>query len=409
LKVICVSAVKGGVGKTMISLNIARLLKAKGHKVGLIDADFDNANFAQFTQINGTLDADPVDGFKLYNWDGIPVFSMSLIAGREKSVSMPSEQYWQFVADIATKSHWDVDYLIVDLPGGGGDVFKASVQVFAQDLVGNLIVIQPSMWDAANRVLNLHQYFDVPVVGIIENMESLTCGHCGAAYAPFGDPIGEKLSAKYNVPNLGGIPLDLLMAEKLISGQPWIEGTGLETLNRAINRMEMMEKVPPGFFEKFKAKLMEGIRDDMVKVIGHILLAINRNLPVSKIVESTGFVEAQPVMFHLVDDTKTVELMQFAIRINGGQVKVLKKPYPDFGYEVYTSFRTLARMIMGQKKTAEGLKMCNPIDFWLNGDILVKGEGQAPKAVHLFKNVFSNAEIMNEVREKYGTVLAKWL
>lgn len=125
MKVICVSAVKGGVGKTMISLNIARLLKARNYKVGLLDADFDNANFAQFTQIDGKVGADPVEGFTLYDWDGVSVFSMSLIAGREKAVSMPAEQYWQFVSDIAHKSSWNVDYLIVDLPGGGGDVFKA--------------------------------------------------------------------------------------------------------------------------------------------------------------------------------------------------------------------------------------------------------------------------------------------
>ncbi|MDD5510761.1 MAG: P-loop NTPase [Dehalococcoidales bacterium] len=409
MKVICVSAVKGGVGKTMISLNIARLLKARNYKVGLLDADFDNANFAQFTQIDGKVEADPVEGFTLYNWDGISVFSMSLIAGREKAVSMPAEQYWQFVSDIAHKSSWNVDYLIVDLPGGGGDVFKASVQVFADDLVGNLIVIQPSMWDAANRVLNLHQYFDVPVVGIIENMHALTCGHCGSSYAPFGIPIGDKLSAKFNVPNLGGIPLDLLMGEKLLSGTPWIEGSGLDTLNKAINRMEMMEKVRPGFLNKFKAKIMEGIREDMVKVIGYILKAINRNLPVSKIVQSTGFTEAQPVVFHILDETKTVELVTFAIRITGGEVKVLKKPYPQSGYEIYISYRTLARMIMGQKKTADGLRMCDPVDFWLNGDVYVKGEGQMPKAVHLFNNVFSNPEIMNEVRDKYGSTLGNWL
>jgi len=163
-KTCCIASVKGGVGKTLVSINIAHKLAEMGHKVGLIDADLDNSNFAVFTRASGEIGIEPGQKFRPYVWDGVQVFSMSLIAGREKGVSMTGDRYIQILDDVIEQSKWDVDYFVVDLPAGSSDVFRVCMELFGDWLVGNVIVTQPVLADATRRTLNLHRYLEIPVL-----------------------------------------------------------------------------------------------------------------------------------------------------------------------------------------------------------------------------------------------------
>jgi len=283
--------------------------------VGLIDADFDNSNFAQFTNEKGEIGSDPVKGFEPFNWNGIQVFSMSLIAGRSKSVSFTGDRYWQFMHDIATRSSWDCEYFIVDLPSGSGDVFKASIHVFAENLVGDIIVTQPSMIDASRRVLNLHKYFEIPVLGLIENMSYFECWRhkTPAIYHPFGESVVEMLAEEYKVEVLGKIPLIADMPERLAAGSPWIDNVLGEPIQVACEKIVEAEVQKPGFFEKLKEKLMSGIKTQFQKILAHLIIAMNKEIPIEETKKKTGFVEERPFLLRIVDESRTREITSIGL------------------------------------------------------------------------------------------------
>jgi len=379
--------------------------------VGLIDADFDNSNFAQFTNEKGEIGSDPVKGFEPFNWNGIQVFSMSLIAGRSKSVSFTGDRYWQFMHDIATRSSWDCEYFIVDLPSGSGDVFKASIHVFAENLVGDIIVTQPSMIDASRRVLNLHKYFEIPVLGLIENMSYFECWRhkTPAIYHPFGESVVEMLAEEYKVEVLGKIPLIADMPERLAAGSPWIDNVLGEPIQVACEKIVEAEVQKPGFFEKLKEKLMSGIKTQFQKILAHLIIAMNKEIPIEETKKKTGFVEERPFLLRIVDESRTREITSIGLQVKGNKVAVLKPPYKKIDYEIIGSFRTFARAIMGKMKTNGEFRKVDPLDLWLNGDLVTAGMGYAPKAVHAFRSIFGNEEFMKPLREKYGSVLEKWI
>lgn len=410
-KVTNICSVKGGVGKTLVSLNIARKLQNLGYKVGLIDADFDNSNFAQFTNIQDEMQVDPVKGFKPYDWNGVQVFSMSLIAGRSKSVSLTGDRYWQFIDDIAKKSMWTCDYMLLDMPSGSGDVFKATIHTFGESLVGDIIVTQPSMMDASRRILNLHKYFEIPVLGLIENMSYFTCNKHKKPmiYYPFGESVVDQLSKDYGVEVLGKIPLIPEMPSKIKEGKPWLEGESEIPIEAACKKIVETPVQKPGFLERFKTKILEGIKVEFEKVLAYLIIAINKEMNVATVKSSTGFTEERPFLLRIVDETGTKEITSVALRVKGDKMVVLKPPYKNIDYEIIGNFQTFARMIMGKRKINGETVPFDPIDAWLNGDIVTAGVGYAPKAIHALRSIFGNEQFMQQVRDKHGPLLERWI
>jgi len=407
VKVVGVPAIKGGVGKTLIAINIAHRLNEMGYRVGLIDADIDNSCFAEFTKKRDRIEVTSEHKFKPYDWNGIQVFSMSLLVDPEKSVSMTADRYSQILDDAVRSGVWDVEYFIVDLPSGAHDLFKSSMIIFAKDLVGNIIVTQPSMVIAARRALNLHQYFEIPVLGVIENMSYFKVGK--AIYYPFGKSRVDEIAKEYGVEVLGKIPLSSKICEGVENGDPIFKGDLAEPIINACNKIVKSEVQRVGLLEKLKAKITDALRIETKKVLLRLIILANRKFDIPKWTRESGFVEQRPFDLVITDEREETTIARIHLRIRGGVLKILKKP-KKVDFEAAMSYRTFARMIMGVRKLSDGSEI--PYDAeeaWLNNDFKVYGLAHTPRVIKLFRDVFSSEEVMSSVREQYGDLLGRWI
>jgi len=410
-KTCAVASVKGGVGKTLVSINIAHKLAEMGHKVGLIDADLDNSNFAVFTKAHGEISIEPGQKFKPYIWDGVQVFSMSLIAGREKGVSMTGDRYIQILDDVLEQSKWDVDYFVVDLPAGSSDVFRVCMELFGDWLVGNVIVTQPILADATRRTLNLHRYLEIPVLGLIENMAYFVCPHHKQPkkFYPFGESTVDILAEEFGVEILGKIPLSEEISKGIANGDPLIKGEGIEAIENACKKFLATPIQKPGFLTRVKETLIGKIKTQVEKILATLLVSAKKEFNIRAIRERKGFTERRPFLLVITDESGLKELTAIPLRVDDDAIRVIKNP-KRIDFEIAASFRTLARMILGKRKTKSGQVVeFDPMDAWLMGDVKVYGRGFTPRAVRVFRELFSDEGLMNDIKSKYGKILEKWI
>ncbi|MEM1589010.1 MAG: P-loop NTPase [Thermoproteota archaeon] len=407
MKATAICAVKGGVGKTLLSLNIAYKLKEAGKKVALIDADIDNSNFCSFTNAPSEMIVKH-DRFVPYDWHGIQVFSMSLIAGREKGISQSADRYERIIDDVVENTEWDAEYFVLDLPAGSGNVFRAVLEIFAEAMIGNVIVSQPGTIDATKRVLNLHKYFEIPVLGVVENMSYFRCSH-GEVYKLFGESDIEDVCKKFGVPFVGRIPLSADIAKSIREGNPIIKGEGEEVIDALSQTIISAQPVKTGFLDRLKQMVdLSSVKLFTEKLLAQVLLSIKKEFSLRDIRVKTGFTEKRPFLLVITDASGTKEITRVVLRVEEDGIKVIKNP-KTVDFEIHSDIKTLARLIMGKKKVDGNLVDVDPEDFWLAGDIRVYGRGFATRAISVIREVFKNPELMAEVRSKYGKILEGWL
>lgn len=415
-KAVAVVAIKGGVGKTTCSINIARRLADHfGQKVGLIDADFDNSNFSQFTNIEEDLKVIDAKEFQMYDWRGIQVFSMSLIAGREQSVCMTGDRYGQMLYDVVNTGDWDVDYFIIDMPAGSSDVFRYAIQVFAKTLIGNVIITQPSMIDAFNRVLNLHKDFGIPIVGIIENMAYIECPECQTEIKPFGEGQTIEVASKFDAPVLGKIPLSPDIALKQQTGEALFDDKYYKTIDIVCEKIIEAPIIKTGIIQRLKEILEEGTQTAIKKVLVYLIGNVNTDFDIPSLRRRTGLVERKIFTLVIVNDTmhiSTAELKSIAevnLRLSDKGLRVVKNvDKPDF--EVVTDFRTFSRIIMRKRKNHNGgYDDYSGKKAWLSGDLRVYGTSYTAKTVTAIREIFDNEKLMGKVGKKYNKILERFI
>ncbi|HVJ64526.1 MAG TPA: P-loop NTPase [Bdellovibrionota bacterium] len=218
--VIAVGSGKGGVGKSTTATNLAIALSKLGAKVGLMDADIYGPSIPKLVG----SDASPVqsaDGrVEPIVAHGIKAMSMGFLGGDSPTVwrgPMASKVVTQFLRDV----NWgELDYLIVDLPPGTGDIQITLAQ--AARLSGAVVVMTPQVLasNIAMRGLKMFQQVRVPVIGLVENMSYYECPKCGHHDAIFRSGGGEAVSKELHIPLLGQIPLDPEMVEESDEGTP---------------------------------------------------------------------------------------------------------------------------------------------------------------------------------------------
>jgi Mrp family chromosome partitioning ATPase len=402
LKVVGVYSGKGGTGKSLVSVNLAYHLKeiSRG-RVGLLDADVDSSNLASFIGRIGEIRVADDKKFELLDWNGIKVWSLSFVTDPERPVSLTGDKYAEILNDVVHHSKWgDLDYLVIDLPSGSADSWRSMVYVFAENLVGDVVVVQPAFPHNARRALNLHVVNDVPVVGIIENMSYFVCPEHQEPkkYYPFGRGMAKELAEEYGVPFLGEIPIIPDLQERLQKGNPIIEYK--EPFEAAAKIIIETPREKVGIIKKVKEKVAEVTRDYAVKVLAFMVTKIGKEVPIPR-----KFIPDEDKVCDLVvtDDARTKVLTRWHLRMKSdGRIVFVKNP-PRVDFEVELPFRTLARVVMGRKRLKSGKII--PYDAetaWFNGELEIYGEGATPRAFSLIKEVLLNEEVLEAARKQFG-------
>jgi ATP-binding protein involved in chromosome partitioning len=220
--IIAVGAGKGGVGKTTVAVNLAIALAKCGGRVGMIDGDIYGPNVPMMLGIKTQL---TTDGKKIIPAEhhGIQVISMGFMTSDDAPVIWRGPMLHGAIQQFFREVRWDnLDYLIVDMPPGTGDVALSLSQTVT--VAGSIVVTTPQQVSLADtrRAVRMYQKLNIPTLGIIENMSHYVCRHCGDEADIFGRGGGEKLAGELGVPFLGRVPLYQPIREGSDAGTPLV-------------------------------------------------------------------------------------------------------------------------------------------------------------------------------------------
>lgn len=231
---------KGGVGKSLVTASLANLLKAKGHSVGILDADVTGPSIPKMFGLHDPDGATTEGLIPATTANGVKVMSVNLLMPNEEEpviwrgpvISGVVKQFWQEVM-------WgDLDYLLVDMPPGTGDV---PLTVF-QSLPVDGVVIVTSPQDLVKLIVkkayNMTVAMDIPVVGLVENYSYMVCPECGKQIKVFGDSHIDEIGAEMGLKVLGKLPINPALAEKADEGK-YYEAEQPD-LSKAVEALEAM-------------------------------------------------------------------------------------------------------------------------------------------------------------------------
>lgn len=409
MKTVMVCSSKGGTGKTIIALNLAKKLSEKG-KVGFFDSDIDSSNTSEYLNITeNKIQVSDKKHFVPLEWQGIKTFAMSLLVDRDKAVSMDGSRYSQMVSDALQFTDWgELDYLVVDMPAGMGDVFRSTSILLAESMIGSIVVIQPMNVTDARRVIKLHQWNGVPILGLIENMSYFQAKKGAKKHRFFGKSKAKELCKEFGIEFLGEIPLSITLADNISEGNPILDDDINAPIIKACEKAVKAKVVTTTILSRFQEKLEEGIQENMAKIIGRLITLTNRKIDIRKISYLKGYTEQRPFDLVITDESGRKVLCRTHMRLRNGVLKILRElDEPEF--EADMSYRTLARTIMGKRIVGRKQVDYDGEDAWLAGDIQVYGISHTPRVIKLFRDIFANEEIMNQLREAHGKTLEKWL
>lgn len=222
--IVAVSSGKGGVGKSTVAVNLAVSLAQMGGRVGILDTDVYGPNVPIML---GGHDMPETRGDKIVPpvYYGVKTMSIGLLNPGDKAVVWRGPMLHSAVSQFLRQVEWgDLDYLIVDMPPGTGDVQLSLAQMVS--LAGSVLVTTPqevSLGDV-RKAYNMFDQLHVPCLGIVENMSYFVCPNCSERHEIFGHGGGEALAERYGVPFLGGIPLSISVREGGDLGIPIVVG-----------------------------------------------------------------------------------------------------------------------------------------------------------------------------------------
>jgi ATP-binding protein involved in chromosome partitioning len=221
--IIAVASGKGGVGKSTVAVNLALGLAAEGAQVGVLDADIYGPSQPMMLGITGRPESK--DGKTLEPMEawGVQAMSIGFLIDTDTPMVWRGPMVTQALEQLLKDTNWrDIDYLIVDMPPGTGDIQLTLAQKVP--VTGAVIVTTPqdiALIDA-RKGLKMFEKVGVPIVGVVENMSIHVCSNCGHAEAIFGEGGAQRMSKDYNVPFLGGLPLDIRIREQADAGRPTV-------------------------------------------------------------------------------------------------------------------------------------------------------------------------------------------
>ena len=221
--IVAVASGKGGVGKSTTAVNLALALAAEGATVGILDADIYGPSQPTMLGISGRPESNDGKTLEPLEAYGIQAMSIGFMIDADTPMVWRGPMVTQALEQLLKDTNWrEVDYLIVDMPPGTGDIQLTLAQKVP--VTGAVIVTTPqdiALIDA-RKGLKMFEKVGVPIVGIVENMSIHLCSNCGHAEHIFGAGGAQKMCSDYKVPFLGGLPLDIRIREQADSGRPTV-------------------------------------------------------------------------------------------------------------------------------------------------------------------------------------------
>ncbi|MGB9489245.1 MAG: Mrp/NBP35 family ATP-binding protein [Terriglobales bacterium] len=221
--IIAVGSGKGGVGKTTLSVNLAIALSKMGHKVGLLDADVYGPNVPLMLGTNEQPKALGDNHIVPINAHGLKVISVGFLNPGDKPLIWRGPMLHSIIRQFLGSVEWgQLDYLIVDLPPGTGDVALSLIQTVP--LTGSIIVSTPSdvALQDARKAIEMFRQMKVDIVGMVENMSYFVCPHCKHEIDIFSRGGAEKTAKQFDVAFLGSVELDPEIRQSGDSGSPTV-------------------------------------------------------------------------------------------------------------------------------------------------------------------------------------------
>jgi len=218
---VAVASGKGGVGKTTVAVNLALALANLGHKVGLMDADVYGPNVPIMLGTTQEPQATPDKHMIPVQSQGLKMISMGLLNPGDKPMIWRGPMLHSVITQFLRSVEWgQLDYLIIDLPPGTGDVQLTLIQTVA--VTGAVVVTTPSTVALADvrKAIEMFRQVNVEVLGVVENMSTFACPHCGKPLDIFGHGEGAKTALAYGVPVLGEIEIDPVIRVGGDTGKP---------------------------------------------------------------------------------------------------------------------------------------------------------------------------------------------
>jgi ATP-binding protein involved in chromosome partitioning len=219
--VLAVASGKGGVGKSTVAANLAVALAMEGAAVGLLDADITGPNIPQMMGLEGQPSATPEGKIRPLERHGVKVISIQFFVPEGQPIvwrgPLVGGAIQQFLRDV----DWgELDYLVVDLPPGTSDAQLTLAQ--AVSISGSVLVTTPQevALSDVGKALAMFRRMSVPIIGVVENMGSFVCAHCGEVTEIFGRGGGERFAKRNEIEYLGSIPLDVTVRQGGDAGVP---------------------------------------------------------------------------------------------------------------------------------------------------------------------------------------------
>lgn len=221
--IIAVASGKGGVGKSTTAVNLALALSAEGAQVGVLDADIYGPSQPMMLGIAGRPDSIEENTIEPMEAYGLQASSIGFLIDDDAPMVWRGPMVTSALEQLLRQTRWrDLDYLIVDMPPGTGDIQLTLAQKVP--VTGSVIVTTPqdiALLDA-RKGLKMFEKVGVPIIGIIENMSTYVCTKCGHEEHVFGSGGGEKMCKEYGVDFLGSLPLNLSIREQADAGRPTV-------------------------------------------------------------------------------------------------------------------------------------------------------------------------------------------
>jgi ATP-binding protein involved in chromosome partitioning len=221
--IVAVASGKGGVGKSTMAVNLALALAAEGASVGVLDADIYGPSQPMMLGVQGRPESADGKTMEPMENHGVQVMSIGFMIEPDNPMIWRGPMATQALEQLLRQTNWrELDYLIVDMPPGTGDIQLTLSQ--RVPLTGAVIVTTPqdiALLDA-RKGLKMFEKVGVPILGVVENMAVYHCPNCGHAEHIFGADGGRKMAAQYGVDYLGALPLSLSIREQADSGRPTV-------------------------------------------------------------------------------------------------------------------------------------------------------------------------------------------